>query len=148
MPPYPQMPPLTLAELETFLDKPLLARVSALFPDGTIQTVPLWYKYDQGDLLLGTQDVTRKVQNMRRNPSVTVLIDDPQPPYKAVMIIGQARLVYDDVLNTRIAICARYLPESEAAGFVQGLAANYKLVTIRVMPDRIISFDYAKGAIV
>jgi PPOX class probable F420-dependent enzyme len=147
MPNYPQMPPLTQAEVEEFLSQPHLARLSTHNEDGSIQTTPIWFNYADGDILLGTQEVSRKVRNIKHNPQVTILIDDPTPPFKGVLIYGQARLDYDDVLARRTAIISKYMPPADAAGLAQGLASKWQSVIIRVRPDRIVSFDYGKGTL-
>ena len=79
---YPQMPPLTKAEIEAFLSQPYIAKISTINEDGTIQTVPIWFLYQDNEIVMGTQDVTLKIQNLKRNPNVTVLVDDPTPPSK------------------------------------------------------------------
>lgn len=145
---YPQMPPLTPAEIEEFLSQPLIAKICTHNDDGTIHIAPLWFNYQNGEVLLGTQDVTHKIENVRHNPNVTVLIDSSVPPFKAVIIYGQASLDYDDVFNKRVGIFSKYMPPEQAQGFAQGLAAKWKMVIVRVKPDRIISFDYAKGSLV
>ncbi len=149
MPDYPQMPPLTPEEIRTFLSKPLLAKISTLNKDGSIHIAPLLFGYDDGDILLGTQDITRKVYNIKRNPNVTVLVDEPGPPPKAVIIYGKATLDYDNVIEKRVAIFEKYgRSHEQALTFTQALANKWEPVIIRIKPDRIVSFDYAKGSLV
>lgn len=143
---YPQMPPFTNEELESFLNRPLIAKLCTTNEDGTIHTAPLWFGYDNGDILFGTQDITRKVRNIRRNPNVTVLIDTAEPALQAAMIYGKAELEYEDVIPKRVSIFEKYMPPSNAADLAPALAEQFKPVVIRVKPDRIISFDYSKGS--
>jgi len=138
------MPPLSSAELESFLKQATIARLSTTNEDGTIHTVPLWYKYEDGEILLGTQDVTRKVRNVKRNNKVTVLIDDPGPPLKGVVVYGKAELDYENPVPKRISIFERYMPKEKAQGLAQALSGLWKLVIVRVKPEEIISYDYAK----
>ncbi|MCZ7540045.1 MAG: pyridoxamine 5'-phosphate oxidase family protein [Anaerolineae bacterium] len=144
---YPQMPPLVQAEVEEFLSQPHIARLSTHNEDGSIQTIPIWFDYVDGEILLGTQEVSRKVQNIKHNPQVSILIDDPTPPFKGVLIYGQARLDYNNVLAKRTALISKYMPPEDAANLAQGLASKWQLVIIRVRPDRIVSFDYGKGTL-
>jgi len=144
MKPYPQMPPLTQDELVAFLNEAPIARLSSMNPDGTIHTAPVFFKYDNGDILIGTQEVTRKVRNSRQNRNVTVLIDNQAPPYKGVVIYGEAELDYEDVIAKRISIFERYMPGENARGLATGLANNYEPVIIRVKPSHVISYDYSK----
>jgi nitroimidazol reductase NimA-like FMN-containing flavoprotein (pyridoxamine 5'-phosphate oxidase superfamily) len=144
MKPYPQMPPLTQDELVAFLNEAPIARMSSMNPDGTIHSAPVYFKYDNGDILIGTQEVTRKVRNSRQNPKVTVLIDNQAPPYKGVVIYGEAKLDYEDVIAKRVAIFERYMPTENAQQLATGLANTHVPVIIRVKPSRMISYDYSK----
>src|SRR5262245_4785803 len=99
---YPQKPPLTDDQQTTFLQQAPIARLGTLNPDGTIHIVALWFRYDNGDIVFGTQDMSNKVRNIRHNPNVTVLIDSEGPPPKGVLIYGHAELDYEDVIAKRI----------------------------------------------
>ena len=145
---YPQMPPLTQEEINEFLSQPLLAKICTHNEDGTIHIAPLFFRYEDGDILLGTQAISRKIKNIERNSDVTVLIDNAEPPFKAVVIYGVATLDYDDVIAKRIRLFENYMPADQATGFAQGLAANWEPVIIRVKPSRMVTFDYAKGSLV
>src|SRR5438128_12215326 len=114
MQPYPQMPPFTQNELVAFLNEAPLARLSSMNPDGTIHLAAVYFKYDNGDILIGTQDVTIKAKNIQHNPHVTLLIDNQAPPWKGVLIYGEATLEYTDVVAKRIAIFERYMPTEQA----------------------------------
>jgi len=142
--PYPQKPPLTDEELRTFLRDAHIAHLGSLNPDGTINIAALWFKYDDGDILFGTQDITNKVRNIKRNPAVTVLIDVEEPVLRGVLIYGQAQLDYEDVLAKRVAIFERYMSSEDARGLATTLASSWAPVIIRVKPTRVSSYDYAK----
>jgi len=58
MKPYPQMPPFTQEELVAFLNESPVARLSTLNSDGTIHIAAVYFKYDNGYILIGTQDST------------------------------------------------------------------------------------------
>jgi PPOX class probable F420-dependent enzyme len=145
---YPQKPPMTEAELASFLNSAPIARLGTLNPDGTIHLAALWFKYLDGEIVIGTQDKTSKIRNIKRNPNVTVLIDNEQPPFRGVLIYGQAKLDYEDVLAKRIAIFEKYMPRENAREAVTGLASSFTPVVIRIKPQRISSYDYAKDGMI
>jgi PPOX class probable F420-dependent enzyme len=138
------MPPFTQEELVAFLNEAPVARLSSLNPDGTIHIAAVYFKYDHGDIIMGTQDGTHKVRNIKRHPKVTLLIDNQSPPWKGVLIYGEAELDYVDVIAKRITIFERYMPAENARKFAADLANNYAPVVIRVKPKRITSYDYSK----
>jgi nitroimidazol reductase NimA-like FMN-containing flavoprotein (pyridoxamine 5'-phosphate oxidase superfamily) len=55
MKPYPQMPPFTQDEIEAFLNEAPIARLSSHNSDGTIHIAPVYFKYENGNILIGTQ---------------------------------------------------------------------------------------------
>lgn len=148
MPDYPQMPPLTQDEIEALLSQPLLAKICSLNEDGTIHIAPLLFGYADGEILLGTQEITLKVRNIKQNSNVTVLVDTPDRPAKGVIIYGKARLDYDNVIEKRVSIFSKYMPVEQAQGFAQALANKWQPVIVRVKPHRFVSYDYAKGSLV
>ena len=143
---YPQAPPfLNDQELEQFLARPLLARFGTHNEDGTIHIAPLYYLYDQGVFWFGTQEVSRKIRNIRRDERVTVMIDSPEPVLQSVLIYGTAQLDYDDLVTKRVRIVERYFDSPEnASSFVERLTKAWKTVIIRVQPTQMVSIDYSQ----
>jgi nitroimidazol reductase NimA-like FMN-containing flavoprotein (pyridoxamine 5'-phosphate oxidase superfamily) len=141
---YPQKPPFTQDELTAFLNEAPIARLSSMNANGTIHIAPVYFKYDHGGIIMGTQDGTHKVRNIKRNPKVTLLIDNQTPPWKGVLIYGEAVLDYADVIAKRITIFERYMPTENARKFAEDLASNFVPVIIRVKPTHIVSYDYSK----
>jgi PPOX class probable F420-dependent enzyme len=139
-----QEPPLTQKELETFLVQAPIATLCTHNDNGTIHAAPIWFKYEGGELLFGTQQDSHRIKNLRKNPDVTVVIDTDQTPYKGVIIYGKAKLDFDNVVPKRVAIFQKYMPKENAEGLANALAKLRKPVVIRVTPKKMISYDYAK----
>jgi hypothetical protein len=142
---YPQAFPMTHEEVEDFLALPLIAKFSTHNKDGTIHTVPIWFKYLNGEVLLGTQEISQKAQNVKRDSRVTVLVDTSEPRLKGVILYGKAELEFNDVIPKRISIFEKYMDPENAPDLADRLASTWTPVVIRIKPDRIISFDYSKG---
>ena len=145
---YPQRSPLTETELENFLHEAPIARVGSVNPDGTVHLAALWFTYEEGEIVFGTQDMTNKVRNIKQNPSVTVLIDVEGPPLRGVLIYGSAELDYENVVEKRIVIFEKYMPNKNARQLAENLANNFKPVIVRVKPKRISSYDYTKDSLI
>jgi len=141
---YPQKPPFTQEELVVFLNEAPIARLSTLNPDGTIHIAPVYFKYDNGDIIIGTQDMSHKVRNIKNNPLVSVLIDNQTPPWKGVLIYGEAELDYEDVIAKRVSIFERYNTPEDARKIAADLASSFAPVVIRIKPRRMTSYDYSK----
>lgn len=145
---YPQMPAFTEQEMQAFLCHPRVARLGTMNADGTIHLAPIFFKYDRGEFILGTQEVSRRVRNIKRNPNVTLLIDDTGDPFQAVIVYGKATLEYDDVVAKRTAIFAQFGDETGARAKAEALCNKWHSVVIRIRPERLVSFDYSKADLV
>lgn len=141
---YPQLPPLTDEEVVSFLNQAVFARLGTLNEDGTIQMTPILFKYQNGQILMPTQDVSRKVKNIKRDKNVSVLIDTTTFPFKGVLIYGTAELDYEDVIEKRTVVFERTRSHEEAQSYAQQLSDQWQCVIIRVTPTRIVSFDYTE----
>ncbi|HUF98039.1 MAG TPA: pyridoxamine 5'-phosphate oxidase family protein, partial [Ilumatobacter sp.] len=63
--------------------------------DGTIHAVAMWYGFLEGALAIETKSRSQKAQNLRRNPSMTVLIEDGDTygELRGVEMVGRAEFV-------------------------------------------------------
>ena len=142
---YPQLPAMTDEELASFLQEAQFARLGTLNEDGTIHIAPIFFKYDAGQLLMATQDPSRKVRNIKRNNNVTVLIDTTEVPFKGALIYGTAELDYEDVIPKRMTIFEKRLSREDAETYATRLSGKWKCVILRITPVHIASFDYSKA---
>lgn len=142
---YPQAQPFANDEVEPFLARPLIAKLCTHNEDGTIHIVPIWFRYENGEFLLGTQEVSRKVKNIKHNKTVSLLIDTQEPTLQAVIVQGLAGLDYENVIPKRISIFEKYIGAENAPGLAERLASSFVPVIIRIKPVHMISFDYSKG---
>lgn len=143
---HPQFPPFANEqEVETFLKRLLLARFCSLNADGSIHATPIYYLYQDGEFLFGTQVKAHKIQNILRDKRVTVLIDAEAPVLQTVLVYGEAELDFEDVLEKRVKILERYFEDpAEARAFAQRLANAWETVIIHVRPTKVVSVDYSK----
>jgi len=142
---YPQLPSMSQEELLAFFEKAQFARLATINEDGTIHIAPIFFKYEKGQILMATQDPSRKVRNIKRNKNVTVLIDTTDVPFKGALVYGTAELDYEDVVCKRIAIFRRRLSQEDAETYARRLAGKWRCVILRITPVRIASFDYSKA---
>lgn len=141
---YPQLPAMTDEELVSFFEEAQFARLATINEDGTIHIAPIFFRYDNGQILMATQDPSRKVRNIKRNNNVTVLIDTTEVPFKGALIYGTAELDYEDVITKRIAIFERRLSREDAEMYARRLSGKWTCVIVRITPLHIASFDYSK----
>jgi len=64
--------------------------------DGLPQLTEVWFLFDDdGELRLSLNTARRKTQNLRRRPDCSLLILDPENPYRYLEVRGHARLEDD-----------------------------------------------------
>ena len=107
--------------------------------DGRPHVVPIWFQMDGDTLVFTTGQDSVKAKNIRRDPRISLCVDDETPPYAYIMIEGTATLSDDpDVLlywATRIG--GRYMGEdlAEAYGRRNGVPGE---LLARVTPTKVI----------
>ena len=106
--------------------------------DGRPHAVPTWYAVDGRELAFTTWHETIKAANLRRDPRITMVVQDPEPPYDYVSIEGDAELIDDLDQCRRIAtqLGAKYMGEDRAEAFGERNGVAGELV-VRIRPTRI-----------
>ena len=78
------------------VDRPIFASLGTVRPDGTVQVNPMWFGFD-GERLRFTHTTKRaKFRNLQRNPSMSLLIVDPDDSGRYLELRGQLAEVIPD----------------------------------------------------
>jgi nitroimidazol reductase NimA-like FMN-containing flavoprotein (pyridoxamine 5'-phosphate oxidase superfamily) len=138
---------MTKEEMESFLREAKVARFCSLNKDGTIHAAPVWYKYENGEIIVATPPASRKARNVRRNKNVTLLIDVSEGGVwpRGVIVYGKAELTPSTMqIPEAVSLLGKYQPGEKAEPYARGLFKLTKWVKITVKPERMTSFDYNK----
>jgi len=101
---------MTPAELHAFLtETKIFVKVGTIGEDGWPNVNPAWYEYDGECFWLVTKELAGFCRNMRHDPRVTLCIDNPETPYKRVMVRGLAEFVDGDWVELARRMVLRYL---------------------------------------
>ena len=135
--------PMTKKEIDRFLSQPHVAVVAVTAPDGHPHAVPTWYEYRNGTVTFHTDKSAFKYTCLSHDPFVTLVVDTKQPPYKAVILKGRARMVekIDDQRLQRMA--AAYLGPKDGLAYARSLKGS-KVVVVSLRAKRQISWDYSR----
>jgi PPOX class probable F420-dependent enzyme len=71
------------------LEKPALANLATVMPDGTPHVTPVWVDYDGTHILINTVRGRRKERNMHQRSQVGLTIVDPTNPWHWLSIRGR-----------------------------------------------------------
>lgn len=138
--------PLTEAEIDAFLARPLIARLATLGPDGP-QVTPVWYEWDGTHLQMVIGRRSRKFRNLSADARIAVTVDETLGGlrFKAVIMEGEAELIdtpQDWARSVAERIYTRYLgPESVRLPIPQAMLNHDEHVVIRLRPQRVITWD-------
>jgi general stress protein 26 len=150
----PGMPkPVTETEINNFLlQSKLNIQIATIDEEGYPMIQPTWFLYDNesGKIYTGTQKMTRKVQNIRRNPDkIYFSIDDENYPYKGVKGRATARISEDIQKNLSVVekINLKYLGtlEHPLAKMLMENTRNGSEVVIEITPKFFSAWDFGKA---
>jgi PPOX class probable F420-dependent enzyme len=141
---------MTPEEVDRFLAEQRTAAICTLHPSGTIHAVAMWYGFLDGALAFETKEKSQKVQNLRRDARVTVLVEagEKYEELRGVEMVGRAEIISDPgpVWEFGKTIWERYIgPYSEDQQPALE-AMMRKRVVIRVVADKVVSWDHRKLA--
>jgi PPOX class probable F420-dependent enzyme len=123
------------------LDQTRICVLSTTGPGDTPHSIPMWYRYRGGIITFTTSSRSQKYLNVSRTGKATVVIDDREPPYYAVMIKGVAEIGPGLSRDEEFEIALRYLGEDRVGGFMALYdAGGHDDATINVHPTKAVEF--------
>ncbi|HWC37497.1 MAG TPA: PPOX class F420-dependent oxidoreductase [Acidimicrobiales bacterium] len=130
-------------EVEAFLRSapPHTAKVATVRADGRPHVAPVWFELDEdGSLVFTTGERSVKGRGLRRDPRVSLSVDDERPPFTFVVIEGRATLSTDlqALLLWATRIGGRYMGEDRAEEYGRRNAVPGELL-VRVRPERTVA---------
>jgi PPOX class probable F420-dependent enzyme len=142
-------------EIEQFLSDNMKVQIATIGPDGAPHLTTLFYVLEDGMVAFWTYGRSQKVVNLRRDPRITLLVEDGEDYFelRGVTIQGKARLVeeYDDIraLGARVAKrMARLGEQGDLGDFGDEIVEKQarKRIGIVVEPIKVASWDHHKMA--
>lgn len=87
---------MSAAEQAAFLAEPgVLMRIAVVRADGTPLVTPIWFLYQDDSIYFTPREKSEWFGCLRRDPRVSLCIDEQPPPYRKVIVEGEAELVHD-----------------------------------------------------
>lgn len=119
------MPKLTDSERDAFLNEPgILMRIAVVREDGSPLVTPIWFIYEKAAIYFTPREKSEWFSCLRRDPRVSLCIDEQPLPYRKVLAEGSAELIHD-VGNDEVwrdqycRIAQRYVDAEGADAYVQ-----------------------------
>lgn len=122
-------------------DEPKDVTMITIDPDGSPQAALVWVGRDGDDLLIGVEERHRKTRNLRRDPRITLLVQDdrisPRGLTQYLVVRGTAKLERDPQRYKELMdrLSMKYLGRDEFPFWNKDVAAGATVV--RVVVDRL-----------
>jgi PPOX class probable F420-dependent enzyme len=135
-------------EIAAFLRAQRTAVLCTMHPRGSIHAVAMWYGFVDGCLALETKAKSQKAQNLRRDPRMTLLVEDGESyqELRGVELVGTGEL-FDDpdkLWQLGVSLYQRYFDTytDDARPAVEAMLHNR--VGILMRAERTVSWDHRK----
>jgi PPOX class probable F420-dependent enzyme len=140
---------MTPEEVEAFLNERHSMTMSTIAGDATIHSVAMWYGFLEGAIAFETKAKAQKVLNLRRDPRMTVLVEDGEyyEELRGVELVGKGEIVDDPdrMFELGISVFERYQGgkyTEEMRPFVEAMLN--KRVVVKLHLERVVSWDHRK----
>jgi PPOX class probable F420-dependent enzyme len=141
---------MTDQEVHDFLHGRRVMNIATHNHDGTIHLVAMWYGFTaDGRPAFETFTKSQKVQNLRRDPRITALVEsgDVYEELRGVELVGKAEVTEDQDVLQPIArnVVERYMENvgaDDVDAVAQMMARNRSAIVIDV--ERVVSWDHTK----
>jgi PPOX class probable F420-dependent enzyme len=140
---------MTDAEVAEFLQGGRTMNCATINHDGTIHLVAMWYGFLDGCPALETKAKSQKVQNLRRNPQISCLVEDGDSyeELRGVELVGRGEIIDDPerMFELGISVFERYQGveyRDELRPIVEQMLS--KRVVVKIHADRYVSWDHRK----
>ena len=111
---------MTADEYRAFLlERPRTAKLATVRADGRPHIAPIWFDLDGNMLVFTTWHATIKAANIRRDPRVSLCVDEDAPPFSFVILEGTATLSEEPAerLHWATRIAGRYMGSTQAEAY-------------------------------
>lgn len=123
-------------------DKKAFGVLCTLMPDGSPQASIIWLHYNDGCVYFNSITERQKYSNIKNNPIITLLITDPDNPYRYIEIRGKITVITPRKANEFVDVLSKkYLDLDVYPHHRSGVTrVIYKLV-----PEKVFCYNEQQG---
>jgi PPOX class probable F420-dependent enzyme len=129
---------------QELLHSKIPARLAYIGTDGAPRVIPIWFHWNGREVVMATPPKAPKLKALKKNPKVSLTIDDNTFPHKVLLVRGTARLEPVDGIVPEYATAAdRYFgPEQGKAWVGQLRTMISSMVRITITPEWVGLLDF------
>ena len=139
---------MTPEEVDALLHERMSMTMSTISPNGSIHSVAMWYGFLEGAIAFETKTKSQKVQNLRRDPRLTCLVEtgDTYDTLRGVSLVGRGEIIddADRMWELGVSVFERYNAPytEEMKPFVEAML--HKRVVVKLHVDKSVTWDHRK----
>jgi len=134
---------MTAAEREAFLADVHVGILSIARTGKGPLALPIWYQYEDGQVLIGMGGNSLKARLLRRAGRATMTVQTEMPPYKYVMVEGPVVVLREQ--RDDYAMASRYLGPELGRWYAENNPSTSESVIVRLTPENWLTCDFGKG---
>jgi PPOX class probable F420-dependent enzyme len=115
-------------------------KVATVRADGRPHVAPVWFDLEGDEIVFNTAAASLKGRTLRRDPRVSICVEDDNPPFSFVIIEGTATLSEDpdELLTWATRIGGRYMGAESAEDYGKRNGVPGELL-VRVHIDKVVA---------
>lgn len=122
---------------QELLSQPNNAIIAVKRPDSGPQLTPVWYLWDGEAFYFSTTRDRSKYPNIKRNPSISLIIDD-LAKHMYVAAYGQAEILEQPPVDIVRKLLSKYVPSERLEQATMG-ATDPTRILVKMRPDKIVA---------
>ncbi len=131
-------------QAKSFLHEPQVAVLATVDRQGRPHAMPIWYLYEDGVILMSAGRGSQKHRNLERNPAATLVLDQRETPYYALMVRGKAEIGPALSAEQHQRISIRYLGDEAGRRYAER-TGGHDSISIRLTPEEWLEFHGQAG---
>jgi len=118
---------------QKLLQSAIPARLAYNWSDGTPRVVPIWFHWNDEQIVLAGPPTAPKMKVLAQNSQVALTIDDKDWPYKILLVRGTVQVeMVKGMVPEYAASAKRYLGEEGSKGFLEMYGKMYPEENARI----------------
>ena len=106
-------------------------------------TLPIWYQYENGDVIIGMGGSSLKAKLLRAAGRASMTVQTEAPPYKYVMVEGPVVVVAER--RDDLSMATRYLGAEMGKWYTDTNPSTSSSVVARLTPEKWRTADFGKA---
>ena len=120
-------------QARSFLQQPFVGEVTTLRNDGSPHTTVVWVDVDTDEVIFNTAVGRAKERHLRNDPRISLIVVDPENPYRWVSVSGKAELDTTGADDEIDKLAKKYLGQDR----YPWRSADEQRISVKIRPEQV-----------